>query len=182
MPVLRGRKASWIFSTLEICTRVHLFSCSGMISKPLLSAFLSCYEWKKTEPGVHTINTSSDAAAVPRGDVWLLWLPPSCSLHIPGLSKRQHLMQNYAVYGLKEIASKQASVKLCFPWKTLVFQCIAPAVTISRQGHVICITTVINCASDIKTRGKHLWVPETSIYPAPHHLTWALKVLPILGL
>lgn len=104
-------------------------------------------------------------------------------LHIPGLFKRQHLKQNYTTYKLRERAVKQASVKLWFPKQALIFQCTTLLVTISRQGHAVCITTVRNCIGNIsRWEEKILLNPKNKHPPYPCHLTQVVKVTGILGL
>lgn len=104
-------------------------------------------------------------------------------LHICGLFKRQHLMQNYTTYKLRERAVKQASVKLWFPKQALIFQCTTLLVTISRQGHAICTTTVRNCIGNILRREEKILLdPKNKLPPDPCHLTQVMKVTGVLGL
>lgn len=104
-------------------------------------------------------------------------------LHVPGLCKRQHLMQNYTTYKLRERGVKQASAKLWFPKQALIFQCTTLLVTISRQGHAICITTVRICIGNIsRWEGKILLNLNNKHPPYPCHLTQVVKVTGILGL
>lgn len=97
--------------------------------------------------------------------------------------QKAHLLQNCTTYKLRERAVKQASVKLWFPEQALIFQCTTLLVTISRQGHAICTTTVRNCIGNIsRQEEKILLNPKNKHLPDPCHLTQVVKVTGVLGL
>lgn len=126
---------------------------------------------------------------MPWGDVRLLWLLRPAA---PCWSKqRAHpWMEQKAAFNAELCylwaegnSCKTGVSKAALSRKALIFQHTAPLVTISRQGQVICITTVINCASNISRQEENIPLsPKNKRPPCPRHLARAVKVTRILGL
>jgi len=135
------------------------------------------------------MKASGDAAAMPQGDVRLLRLlrpaaPRRCERFAHPRTEQEAAFKAELRCLRAEGNSCKAGVsKAGLSRKALIFQCTTTPVTISRQGHVICITTVINRADSISRLEENIpWSPQKKHPPYPCHLTQAVKVTPVLGL
>lgn len=128
-------------------------------------------------------------AAVPRGDARLLRLlrpaaPHWCKQFAHPWTEQKAPFNVEPRYLRAEGNSCKTGVsKAVFSQKLLIFQCTTMPVTIARQGHVICIATVINCPGNISRREENIPLrPKNQRPPYPCHLARAVKVTRILGL
>lgn len=143
---------------------------------------------KENNPRSAHNKTSSNAAAVPWGGVWLLQLLHPAALRWclwfahPWPERKAAFNTELHCLWAEGNNCKTGVSKAALSWKALIFQHTTLPVTISRQGHVIYISMVVNCTNNISRQEEN--IPLSPKYKCPLYpcqLAWAVKVTCVLG-